>query len=287
MLILLNNIFNIMKKITDIKEKFWFVIKILLWYLFYQIVCVYGFYAMNLLMTWINGAEYGNFFSESSIESAALFLSALLMIWHLVTFGYVKFSSRFFSEVSIGILMKTVMLIWGAMYVLNVVMEWIALPDFMEDTFFEIANEPLGIVSMALLAPLVEEMMFRGAIQNYFMRTSSNPWIGIIVTALIFGIVHMNPQQIVYATLLGVVFGWIYYRTRSLLPVITGHVLNNSIAVISMKIFGAEDMEAVTVDDKTVMIPFLLFIVVIVVLLAISINRELPSVPKPWRDKNI
>lgn len=287
MLILLNNIFNIMKKITDIKEKFWFVIKILLWYLFYQIVCVYGFYAMNLLMTWINGAEYGNFFSESSIESAALFLSALLMIWHLVTFGYVKFSSRFFSEVSIGILMKTVALIWGAMYVLNVVMEWIALPDFMEDTFFEIANEPLGIVSMALLAPLVEEMMFRGAIQNYFMRTSSNPWIGIIVTALIFGIVHMNPQQIVYATLLGVVFGWIYYRTRSLLPVITGHVLNNSIAVISMKIFGAEDMEAVTVDDKTVMIPFLLFIVVIVVLLAISINRELPSVPKPWRDKNI
>ena len=276
-----------MKKITDIKEKFWFVIKILLWYLFYQIVCVYGFYAMNLLMTWINGTEYGNFFSESSIESAALFLSALLMIWHLVTFGYVKFSSRFFSEVSIGILMKTVMLIWGAMYVLNVVMEWIALPDFMEDTFFEIANEPLGIVSMALLAPLVEEMMFRGAIQNYFMRTSSNPWIGIIVTALIFGIVHMNPQQIVYATLLGVVFGWIYYRTRSLLPVITGHVLNNSIAVISMKIFGAEDMEAVTVDDKTVMIPFLLFIVVIVVLLAISINRELPSVPKPWRDKNI
>lgn len=276
-----------MKKITDIKEKFWFVIKILLWYLFYQIVCVYGFYAMNLLMTWINGAEYGNFFSESSIESAALFLSALLMIWHLVTFGYVKFSSRFFSEVSIGILMKTVALIWGAMYVLNVVMEWIALPDFMEDTFFEIANEPLGIVSMALLAPLVEEMMFRGAIQNYFMRTSSNPWIGIIVTALIFGIVHMNPQQIVYATLLGVVFGWIYYRTRSLLPVITGHVLNNSIAVISMKIFGAEDMEAVTVDDKTVMIPFLLFIVVIVVLLAISINRELPSVPKPWRDKNI
>lgn len=275
-----------MKKITDIKERSWFVIKILLWYLFYQVVCVYGFYAINLLATWINGSEYGNFFSESSVEAASLFLSALLMIWHLVTFGYVKFSSRFFSEVSIGILMKTVMLIWGAMYVLNVIMEWIALPDFMEDTFFEIANEPLGVVSMALLAPLVEEMMFRGAMQNYFMRTSSNPWVGIIVTALIFGVVHMNPQQVVYAALLGLVFGWIYYRTRSLLPVITGHVLNNSVAVLSMKIWGTEDMEAVTVDDKTVMIPFLLFVAVVVVLLAVSINRELPPVPKPWCDKN-
>jgi membrane protease YdiL (CAAX protease family) len=118
------------------------------------------------------------------------------------------------------------------------------------------------------------------------MRRCSNPWTGIIIAAIIFGAIHMNPQQIVYATLLGIIFGWIYYRTRSLLPVIVGHVLNNSVAVASMKIWGTEDIEAVTMDDKMMMVPFILLIVAALVPLVASINRKLPAVPQPWREKS-
>jgi membrane protease YdiL (CAAX protease family) len=96
----------------------------------------------------------------------------------------------------------------------------------------------------------------------------------------------MNPQQVVYATLLGIIFGWIYYRTRSLLPVIAGHVLNNSIAVVSMKLWGKEDMEAITVDEKIVMVPFLLLIIAVLIPLVRNINRALPAVPHPWREKS-
>ena len=268
------------------KHRVWWVAKVLLWYFFYQVVCTYGFYAFDWCATWLSGGGREAVFTENALLAASLFLSALLMIWHLITFGYVKISSRIFSEVSPSTLVKTTALIFGSMYVLNIAMEWIALPDFMEDTFMELSDEPLAVVAMAVLAPIVEEMMFRGAIQGYLMRRCSNAWTGIIITAIIFGAIHMNPQQVVYATLLGIIFGWIYYRTRSLLPVIVGHVLNNSIAVASMKIWGTEDIEKITADDKMIMVPILLFIIAMLVPLIININRKLPAVPHPWREKD-
>ncbi len=268
------------------KHRVWWVAKVLLWYFFYQVVCTYGFYAFDWCATWLSGGGREAVFTENALLAASLFLSALLMIWHLITFGYVKISSRIFSEVSPSTLVKTTALIFGSMYVLNIAMEWIALPDFMEDTFMELSDEPLAVVAMAVLAPIVEEMMFRGAIQGYLMRRCSNAWTGIIITAIIFGAIHMNPQQVVYATLLGIIFGWIYYRTRSLLPVIVGHVLNNSIAVASMKIWGTEDIEKITADDKMIMVPFILIIVAALVPLVASINRKLPAVPHPWREKD-
>ena len=268
----------------EIKRRTWFVIKLLLWYFFYQLVCTFGFGLLDDVASLVTGGDI--YFGENATLAASLFLSALLMIWHLVTFGYVRFSPRFFTEVSLGVLVRTAVLIFGSMYVFNVTLDWLPLPDFMEDTFMDMGNEPLGVLSMALVAPLVEEMMFRGAIQGYLMRRCSNPWTAIVASALVFGVIHMNPVQVVYATLLGLVLGWIYYRTRSLLPVIAGHVLNNSVAVASMKIWGSEDIEAITVDDKTVMLPVLLFIVALLVPVVLKLNRELPSVPRPWRGKD-
>lgn len=268
----------------EIKRRAWFIIKLLLWYFFYQLVCTFGFGLLDDVASLVTGSDI--YFGENATLAASLFLSALLMIWHLVTFGYVRFSPRFFTEVSLGVLVRTAVLIFGSMYVFNVTLDWLPLPDLMEDTFMDMGNEPLGVLSMALVAPLVEEMMFRGAIQGYLMRRCSNPWTAIVVSALVFGVIHMNPVQVVYATLLGLVLGWIYYRTRSLLSVIAGHVLNNSVAVASMKIWGSEDIEAITVDDKAVMLPVLLLIVALLVPVVLKLNRELPSVPRPWRGKD-
>lgn len=261
----------------------WFVVKVLLWYFFYQVACTLGFYLLDWVMETATGCA--DYFDETFMLSGSLFLSALLMLWHLLTFGYVKLGPRIFGEVSLSVLAKTVGIIFVSMYLFNVLMEWISLPDLMEDTFFDMSGEPLGVLSMALLAPLIEELMFRGAIQGYLLRRCS-PWTAIIVSAVVFGVIHMNPQQMAYATLLGIVFGWIYYRTRSLLPVIVGHVLNNSVAVVTMKVWGTEDMQALTADDKMVMVPLMLLLVAVLVPLVVSLNRELPPVPSPWREKS-
>ena len=269
---------------NSITTSAWFIAKILLWYFFYQLASVFGF----KLLAWVGKAtEYSAIsFTDDAALCGSLFLSALLMLWHLIVFKYVKISPKIFSEVKPGVLFRTVLLIFGSMYLFNVLLEWIKLPDLMEETFMDMSDEATGVLSMALLAPVVEELMFRGAMQGYLMRRYSNPWIGIIVSALVFGLIHMNPQQVVYATLLGLVFGWIYYRTRSLLPVIAGHILNNSVAVITMKTWGNEDIEAVTADDSMVMIPFLLILAAMLTLLTIKINRELPAAPRPWREIN-
>jgi lipopolysaccharide export LptBFGC system permease protein LptF len=53
----------------------------------------------------------------------------------------------------------------------------------------------------------------------------------------------MNPAQIPFATLLGMIFGWLYYRTGSMLPGIVGHILNNSLACINMVLYGNATIE--------------------------------------------
>ncbi len=264
----------------SVKTRVWYVVKVLLWYFFYQIACTCGLNLLNWAVCRVTGEAL--FFTDNFMLSAALFLSALLMLWHLFAFGYVKVTSRSFAELSLSLLAKTTLLIFGSMYLFNVLMEWLPLPDLMEQTFMAMTDEPLGVLSMALLAPLVEELMFRGAIQGYLLHRCSRPWVAIVVSALVFGIIHMNPQQVVYATSLGIVFGWIYYRTRSLLPVIVGHVLNNSVAVVAMWLWGTEDMEVIASDDKLLMIPSLLLLVALLVPLALNINRSLPPVPSPW-----
>ena len=67
--------------------------------------------------------------------------------------------------------------------------------------------------------------------------------MAILIASLLFGVVHMNPAQIPFAFLLGAMFGWLYYRTGSLLPGIIGHVLNNSIAAVSMILYGDATIE--------------------------------------------
>ena len=264
------------------RERAWYICKVLLWYFFYQLACTFGFSLLDDAARLLTGSEI--YFTTNATLAASLFVSALLTVWHLLKFGYMKFSPRFFSEVPASALVKSTLLIFGSMYLFNVVMTWIPLPDLMENTFMELSDEPLGVLSMALIAPVLEEMIFRGTIQGYLMRRCRSPWTGILVSAVIFGAIHMNPQQVVYATLLGIVFGWIYYRTRSLMPVILGHVLNNSVAVVSMKIWGTEDIEAITSDSTMTMLPLLIIIAAGIVSLAMKLNSELPAVPQPWRE---
>ena len=57
----------------------------------------------------------------------------------------------------------------------------------------------------------------------------------ILITALIFGVIHINPAQVVNAFFLGLLLGWLFYRTGSLWPSICAHILNNSLSVLLSK----------------------------------------------------
>ena len=58
------------------------------------------------------------------------------------------------------------------------------------------------------------------------------PWIAIVVSALIFGVIHLNPVQTVFGFLYGLLLGWLAWRTGSLLPGIFAHMANNATVML-------------------------------------------------------
>jgi membrane protease YdiL (CAAX protease family) len=84
---------------------------------------------------------------------------------------------------------------------------------------------------------VAEEIVFRGAILRVLLDeqerrngslTTKGMWLAIAISALIFGVVHLNPAQIPHAFLIGLLLGWVYARTRSIIPGTVIHIVNNT-----------------------------------------------------------
>lgn len=90
----------------------------------------------------------------------------------------------------------------------------------------------IALLTVGIVAPFTEEFMFRGVIFKTLNKNISILWT-IIIQALFFGIFHGNLIQGTYATMLGLIFGYITYKTKSLWPAIIMHMVNNTIATLS------------------------------------------------------
>jgi hypothetical protein len=78
---------------------------------------------------------------------------------------------------------------------------------------------------------LTEEFLFRGLILRGYVSQYSVTR-SMIVSAMLFGLFHFNIFQFVGATVLGILFAWWTVQTRSLIPALFGHALNNSLPII-------------------------------------------------------
>jgi len=85
---------------------------------------------------------------------------------------------------------------------------------------------PWVFLSTVLLAPISEEIFFRGYLFRKF-RLILKPGQAILLQGLLFGILHLNPAMYLSHTMMGILYGFFRYRTKSLLPGITCHVLWN------------------------------------------------------------
>lgn len=118
-------------------------------------------------------------------------------------------------------------------------------------------KEPWGYVAVGILAPLAEEVVFRGAILRTLLGIMSkkNHWVAIMISAAIFGVVHANLAQFINALLMGLLLGWMYYRTGSLVPGILLHWINNTMAYVLTNIMPQSDGKLIDLfhgDEKTV-----------------------------------
>jgi uncharacterized protein len=114
-----------------------------------------------------------------------------------------------------------------------------------ERAFARMMSGSLGaIIAVCVLAPVLEEMLFRGIMLRSFLSQYPR-WQAIFTSALIFGIAHFNIYQFVLATWLGIFLGWLYERTKSLIPGIVLHAVINVLAVSG---FPAEQQQVVTFE---------------------------------------
>ena len=95
-------------------------------------------------------------------------------------------------------------------------------------------NEPAlfaaSLLAMAGLAPLVEELIFRGLLYGWL----AGRWgtlIAWLVSSLAFAAAHIEWKHIILVLPLGLWFGWLRRRTGSLWPSLVSHIVNNGIAV--------------------------------------------------------
>ena len=119
------------------------------------------------------------------------------------------------------------------------------LPNIAEDAFDTIMKDRWGYFIVGLLAPLAEEMVFRGAVLKALLEWKKNPWIGIVISAVLFALIHMNPAQMPHAFLVGLLLGWMYYRTASIGPGVVYHWVNNTVAYVMYNLYPDPDMTLV------------------------------------------
>lgn len=84
-------------------------------------------------------------------------------------------------------------------------------------------------ISVAIVPALVEEFAFRGIVLGVLRKHSDS--LAILVSSVMFGLMHGNFMQIPFAVVVGLILGYITVKTNSMLPGIIVHFLNNAISV--------------------------------------------------------
>jgi membrane protease YdiL (CAAX protease family) len=180
----------------------------------------------------------------SSVVSSILTLAVFLWL------KWSPFSRTYLQSRPWGVLVWVVVLALGTIVPSTWLGEQIPyeMPQEIEQMLSEMLHNRWGYLAIGILAPIVEEMVFRGAIlrtllllggrgndQSSMLNAQSSKFkafAAILISALLFGAVHGNVQQFVHATLMGLLLGWMYYRTNSIVPGIVFHWINNTAAYV-------------------------------------------------------
>ena len=129
-------------------------------------------------------------------------------------------------------------------------------------------------LAVCVVAPLLEEMLFRGIVLRGFLQRYSR-WHAILGSAVLFGAAHLNIYQFLVGLVLGTMLGWLYERTRSLIPCIALHAAYNT-----GTLFIGDWPEAASTADT---VWTLLLVVLAAVCGVLALRRMLvtPAVRKP------
>ena len=116
--------------------------------------------------------------------------------------------------------------------------------DIMVEALSKMTEGPLwsSFLVTAIFAPIFEEWLCRGMILRGLLTKMKPAW-AIVISALFFAVIHMNPWQALNAFAIGLIMGYIYYKTGSLWLTMLIHFVNNGTSVLMAQFSSFEDTE--------------------------------------------
>ncbi|MFC6996722.1 CPBP family intramembrane glutamic endopeptidase [Rufibacter roseus] len=220
-----------------------------------------------------------------------------------------RFPENFLSprpSVPLGLLLLSGLLIVLIMPANSWLIEWNAnfkFPDFLEwfekgaketeerlkvltqylTQFDSVGAMLFGILIIAVLPAIGEELVFRGVLQQELIRWSKNHHVGIWVAGFLFGAIHMQFYGFFPRMALGVVLGYLYFWSGNIWVPILGHFMNNGFTVLMLYLQqqGAIEIDVESTDATTWPISLASLLISAAVLYFLrNTYRRLPSVPE-------
>jgi membrane protease YdiL (CAAX protease family) len=169
--------------------------------------------------------------------------------------GYVL-DNRHSAPYSFGLLVLiTVVMTFASMFAFDLPNYWnmqLTNRSSLLSRFYEVIMETMkqmtggpfwsSFLVVAIFAPIFEEWLCRGMVLRGLLTKMKPVW-AIVVSAVFFAVIHGNPWQALNAFLLGMVMGYVYFKTGSLILTMIIHFVNNGTAVIASNIEAFKDLE--------------------------------------------
>ncbi len=154
--------------------------------------------------------------------------------------------------------------------VVNIVLSGSLEQVAQDNPFLNIPTGTIGVLLnylwMVLIAPVFEEVLFRGGLLNSLKKHGN--WFAVIVSGLLFGLAHVNIAQMLYATALGIMLGMMYVRAGSVVPCIIAHICINFFGITIATFYGAGNMGVLAILGLLVVAAVITGIVLLIITLA-------------------
>lgn len=222
-----------------------------------------------LLAFFLLGALVGNLVSlpfiailgqESGTEYGMLVSYPLMFIPPMI-YASVKSRNNSFTRSGLKLDSSHFSPLGGALCVLFVIVGTLALafcmeplmallpdmPEMLEDLLKSLTQGGsllINFIMVSIFAPFFEEWLCRGMVLRGLLGTKMKPVWAIVISALFFAFIHLNPWQALPAFLLGCLFGYVYYKTGSLKLTMLMHFANNTFSLVMSNIDAFEEVES-------------------------------------------
>ena len=169
-------------------------------------------------------------------------------------------------------------------YISYLILDTLDIPEVIRNLGYQLfsagsLSEFITLVFIIAVTPAIcEEIFFRGYVQRTMERT-----LGVksfVITGIIFGLFHMQPLSLITLSILGILFSFFYYRSKSIFPSSAAHFINNFIAILLLyfQTQFAENKFLLEANIPLIWVIISIFVAAGLLLLYLKVTKK--SVPK-------